>query len=385
MQNNLGLLSENSLFAAISVETREYLARSLETRSFNAGDILFEAGSPHAEMFVLLGGEVEIFQPSDDGEVRIATLGAGNIVGEGALLDQGAHSTKCRAAVELSALVFTKSNLDDLFERAPTDARHILEEVVRIVTRRLRTTHLSGQNSWLSGPTRMEHDLLGDRSVPEVAYFGVQTLRAMENFRITGIPVSHFPNFIRAFALVKKAAALTNKELGKLSPERADAIAKACDEIQAGQLHQHFTVDVIQGGAGTSTNMNANEVIANRALEILGHSKGAYEHLHPNNHVNMAQSTNDAYPTAIRLAVLLSYGEVTRSLHALMDALHRKSNEFSDVIKMGRTQLQDAVPMTLGQEFGAFRTTVAEDVSRLHEAAQLFLSVAASIRDEPAH
>ena len=222
---------------------------------------------------------------------------------------------------------------------------------------------------------RIEHDLLGDLAVPADAYYGVQTARALDNFRITGIPLSHFPNFIRALAMVKKAAARANHKLGNLPGPLERAIGTACDEIIAGQWHEQFVVDMIQGGAGTSTNMNANEVIANRALELLGHDRGEYDKLHPNNHVNLSQSTNDVYPTAVRLGILLSYADLTNAMNALCTALRAKGAEFAQVIKMGRTQLQDAVPMTLGQEFIGFATTVGEDVERVHELVRLFREV----------
>jgi aspartate ammonia-lyase len=225
------------------------------------------------------------------------------------------------------------------------------------------------------GKTRMEHDLLGEKAVPADVYYGVQTLRALENYDITGIPLSHFPNFVKALAMVKKSAAMANRKLGDLDPAIAEAIAKACDEIITGDLHGQFVVDMIQGGAGTSTNMNANEVIANRALEIHGHSRGDYQIIHPNNHVNQSQSTNDAYPTAIRVAILLGYKELTDAISDLAYELKQKAVEFSDVIKMGRTQLQDAVPMTLGQEFEAFRVTVKEDIKRINVVVELFREV----------
>jgi aspartate ammonia-lyase len=197
----------------------------------------------------------------------------------------------------------------------------------------------------------------------------------LENYDITGITLSHYPNLIKALAMVKKAAALANRKLGDLDSEIADAVCSACDEIIAGNLHNQFVVDMIQGGAGTSTNMNANEVIANRALEILGHSRGEYKFVHPNNHVNMAQSTNDAYPTALRLATLLSYEDLTNAMKKLAYELKQKAVEFSDVIKMGRTQLQDAVPMTLGQEFEGFRVTVKEDIQRIKDCASFFREI----------
>jgi aspartate ammonia-lyase len=226
-----------------------------------------------------------------------------------------------------------------------------------------------------AGATRTEHDLLGERDVPADARYGVQTLRAVENFPITGIRLAHFPHLIRALAMVKQAAARANRRLGLLPDELADAIEHACREIIDGRLHGHFVVDVFQGGAGTSTNMNANEVIANRALELLGHDLGDYRYCHPNNHVNLSQSTNDVYPTAVRVASVFRLEELLASLRGLVSALEEKAVEFRDVLKMGRTQLQDAVPMTLGQEFDAFAVTTAEDIARLEETSRLLLEV----------
>jgi aspartate ammonia-lyase len=222
---------------------------------------------------------------------------------------------------------------------------------------------------------RIEHDFLGEREIPDSAYYGVQTLRGKENFHITGIPISHARSFITAFGFVKKAAAMANKDLDVLEPLVADAICAACDRLIAGELHDQFIVDVIQGGAGTSTNMNANEVIANKALELLGHPKGTYDIVHPNNHVNCSQSTNDAYPTAFRLSLYIEIGQLIEQLGLLRDAFARKGIEFADVLKMGRTQLQDAVPMTLGQEFESFAVNIGEDIRRLEEARLLVTEV----------
>src|SRR3954451_10951240 len=224
--------------------------------------------------------------------------------------------------------------------------------------------------------TRSEHDLIGDADVPANAYWGVHTLRAVDNFPITGIPVGHYPELVRALALVKQAAARANRRLGHLPPAKADAIDRACDLIaKDGRFHDQFVVDAIQGGAGTSTNMNANEVIANVALELMGKPKGDYKTLHPNDDVNMAQSTNDAYPTALRLAILFAAQPLAQALDDLAFAFKTKSVDFANVLKMGRTQLQDAVPMTLGQEFDAYFATIKEDVARLREAAALFREV----------
>ncbi|MBL8483632.1 MAG: aspartate ammonia-lyase [Rhodocyclaceae bacterium] len=222
---------------------------------------------------------------------------------------------------------------------------------------------------------RIEHDLLGDKNVPVAAYYGVHTLRARENFDITGIAISTYPDLIRALAQIKKAAAQANRRVGLLDERRAQAIAAACDEIAAGALHDQFIVDVIQGGAGTSTNMNANEVIANRALELLGHARGEYQHLHPNEHVNLSQSTNDVYPTALKLATYTGIYRLVDALGYLRRAFERKATEFSDVLKMGRTQLQDAVPMTLGQEFSTYAVMLGEDEERLREAALLIREI----------
>ncbi|WP_426978561.1 aspartate ammonia-lyase [Pseudarthrobacter sp. O4] len=221
--------------------------------------------------------------------------------------------------------------------------------------------------------TRIETDSLGSIPVPAAAYWGAHTARALENFTISGIPVSRHPHLVRALAMIKNAAAQANCELGVLTPPQAQAIRESCQEIQEGQHHEQFCVDVIQGGAGTSTNMNANEVIANLALEKLGYRRGEYEHLHPIDHVNRCQSTNDTYPTAIKLALIFATAELNYELGKLAEAARSKGAEFAAVVKMGRTQLQDAVPMTLGQEFNAFAATLEEDRSRLLESTGLML------------
>jgi aspartate ammonia-lyase len=222
---------------------------------------------------------------------------------------------------------------------------------------------------------RIEHDLLGDRNVDAACYYGIQTLRATENYNITGIPISVYPRFIHSLAYIKKAAALANHELGLLPSDLSDAIARACDEIIAGNLHDQFVVDVIQGGAGTSTNMNANEVIANRALEILGYEKGRYDVIHPLNHVNMSQSTNDVYPTALRLTLSKKLDGLLVEMEGLQKSLQAKGDEFAQVLKVARTQLQDAIPITLGQEFHAYAVMVGEDIQRVGEAQALIREI----------
>lgn len=227
----------------------------------------------------------------------------------------------------------------------------------------------------LSGKTRIESDLLGEREVPVEYYYGVQTLRAVENFNVSRSKLYHYPHIINGLADVKAASALANHKLGMLDESIKDAIVQACKEIKGGKLHEHFVVDMIQGGAGTSTNMNANEVIANRALEIMGYEKGDYAHCHPNNHVNLSQSTNDAYPSALNLGLFHSMGDLIEALKWIIVAFREKGKEFSHVIKMGRTQLQDAVPMTLGQEFEAFAATLEDEISRLEDRRRQLLSV----------
>ncbi|WP_397473869.1 aspartate ammonia-lyase [Pusillimonas sp.] len=222
---------------------------------------------------------------------------------------------------------------------------------------------------------RIERDLLGEREVPVDAYYGVHTLRACENFQISGTPVSVFPELVVALAAVKQAAAEANTDLGLLATKKCDVISAACKEVRQGALHEQFVVDVIQGGAGTSTNMNANEVICNRALELMGHERGQYMHLHPNEDVNMAQSTNDVYPTALRIATLFFMDGLLAAMRHLREAFDAKAAEFSPMLKIGRTQMQDAVPMTLGQEFSTYAVMLEEDIIRLDEAKRLISEI----------
>jgi len=231
--------------------------------------------------------------------------------------------------------------------------------------------------------TRTEKDLLGTKEVPKSAYYGVQTLRALECYNITGIRLRNFPEFIVAFAMVKKACAQANYKLGLLDMAKKDAICRACHELidpydtdngenKGTEMRENFLVDMIQGGAGTSTNMNANEVIANRALELLGKERGQYEFCSPNDDVNKGQSTNDSYPTSAKIACILMHSELLTAIKNLSKAFFDKAKEFSDVVKMGRTQLQDAVPMTLGQEFQAYGNSVASDIEALSSATNRF-------------
>ncbi len=222
---------------------------------------------------------------------------------------------------------------------------------------------------------RTEHDFLGEREIPDHMYYGIQTLRAVENFNITGIPISREPLFIKSFGYVKKAAAMANRDLGVMSDPVASAIIFGAEQLIAGKYLDQFVCDLIQGGAGTSCNMNVNEVIANVGLEHMGRSKGDYESLHPNNHVNCSQSTNDAYPTAFRIAVYKKIDRFITALTKVRDAFEAKGKDFSGILKMGRTQLQDAVPMTLGAEFHSYATTIGEDIQRMREVQNLVTEI----------
>ncbi len=227
----------------------------------------------------------------------------------------------------------------------------------------------------LSGKTRMEHDLLGDKPVPVEALFGIQTLRGIENFKISHVKLYHFPMFIKGLGITKMAAAMANNELDLLSDELKNAIVKASQDLIDGKYREHFPVDMIQGGAGTTVNMNANEVIANIALEYMGKERGDYKSCSPNDHVNMSQSTNDAYPTAFHFAVYYMNHALVEALEQLIASFDKKAKEFAHVIKMGRTQLQDAVPMTLGQTFEAFADSLRTEVANMNRVANEFLTV----------
>ncbi len=218
--------------------------------------------------------------------------------------------------------------------------------------------------------TRIEHDFIGDKEISNECYYGVQTCRALENFHMSGRKLSDYPFFVKAFAQIKKAAALANKEVGVLDADKADAIAKASDRIINGEFLDQFVVDMVQGGAGTSTNMNANEVITNVALEIMGHKKGEYKYLHPNDHTNLGQSTNDTYPSSIKVAAYAKLNDLIKAMELLKTELEKKGEEYKDIIKMGRTELEDAVPTTLGNTFNAFASYIKDDLQKVKRAKE---------------
>jgi aspartate ammonia-lyase len=357
-----------------------YLSSHVEPVVYACDDTVFQEGDPRTLFALITEGSVAIEKQAGGTPVRLATFGAGQAIGEGLLLDDDRHGTTARTLERTSAIVLRLAQLQEIIRERPTLYAALVTRAARAISKRLKATDatLVGRGRTLGfggGRTRLEHDLLGDRAVPDEALYGVQTLRALENFPITNVPLRDFPALIQALAAVKEAAALANAELGLLPADVADPIIRAAREVRGGRHHEHFLVDMIQGGAGTSTNMNANEVIANRALELLGRKRGDYDTIHPNNHVNLSQSTNDVYPTAVKLALHRSIETLRIAERELAEAFLRKGEEFKSMMKMGRTQLQDAVPMTLGQEFSAFGHTILEDVDRLGEAQALIREI----------
>ncbi len=366
------------IFSGLDASVLELIAPVAQERRCQAGTVLFAAESPRRSFFLVLEGQIEVRVHSGDAAGTLLILGPGDGTGEAGLLEPGVHSATGTAVSELSYIEMPVEEVRSRLTEDSCAAMRFFAAVSRVMVRRLQYSahrRTGWDEIYRPGATRTEHDLLGEREVPADARYGVQTLRAVENFPITGIRIAHFPHLVRALAMVKQAAARANHSLGLLPDDIAQAIDTACREIIDGNWHGHFIVDVVQGGAGTSTNMNANEVIANRALELLGHERGQYDFCHPNNHVNLGQSTNDAYPTAVRLATILKKRDLAAALQNLSTELHAKAGEFKTILKMGRTQLQDAVPMTLGQEFEAFAVTTTEDVARLEDVSKLLLEI----------
>jgi aspartate ammonia-lyase len=356
------------------------LSKLVTFETYEGDKLLFDEGSPREFLAIIVSGAVAVEKGANGRPVRLVTLGAGQALGEGLLLDDSPHGTSARTVQRTEAYVLRASQMPEMIKEFPTLYAALVGRAARSISRRLAATDATlvghGRVLGFTGArTRTEHDLLGNREVPEDALYGVQTLRAMENFPITGTPLREFPVLVEALAAVKEAAALANAELGLLDQKTADVIVRAAQEIRAGRHHEHFVVDMIQGGAGTSTNMNANEVIANRALELLDKQRGSYDVVHPNNHVNLSQSTNDVYPTAVKIALHHAIEHLCAAMGLLAKAFLAKGEEFNGFIKMGRTQLQDAVPMTSGQEFTAFGHTMLEDVDRLGEAQALIREI----------
>src|SRR6202048_5076934 len=301
--------------------------------------MLFTEGQPRHLLARVLSGAIAIEKTQNGRPIRLATLGPGEAVGEGLLLDDSPHGTSARAIVHTTAYVLTRDQVDAMLKESPTLYAALVGRAARAISHRLSAVDATlvgrGRSLGFGGArTRMEHDLLGERAVPDDALYGVQTLRALENFPITGVPLREFPALIEALAAVKEAAALSNAEHRLIDKATRELIVRAAQEIRSGRHHEHFLVDMIQGGAGTSTNMNANEVIANRALELSGQARGEYQLVHPNNHVNLSQSTNDVYPTAVKLALHTVIEQLRVALRDLAAAFLAKGDEFAPFIKM---------------------------------------------------
>ncbi len=291
-------LNNIPFFEGLPDQLRWHLSRAAERQTYDVGEKLFVDGDKRRALWVILEGTLAIELTTGDEPHRLATLGPGDVVGESILLGDETHHTEGRVLAQMVTLRFDRSTLEPLLKDQPRLHAALLGKSARVLAARLKAADvkLSGRDraAGFGGPTRKEKDLLGERDVPQAALYGVQTLRAIENFPITGVTLEDFPELIVALAQVKEAAARANMEIGTLPADVGDAIVRACKEIAAGTHHEHFRVDMIQGGAGTSTNMNANEVIANRACELLGSPRGSSSRVHPNEHVNLAQSTNDA-------------------------------------------------------------------------------------------
>ncbi len=375
MEVKIDFLKKVELFKELNSEELQTIAKNLETIEAKKGDFLYTEENLRDKIFLIEDGKVALTLIDIHNEVQhLVTFHENDFFGEGSMSKNETHSTKAQAMVDSKvhslSVDFFKSNAEITLK--------VFSKITDVMGRRMafsnnKTINSAGQ--YIQGQTRTEHDLLGDKEVPKDHYYGVQTLRALENFDISGTNLSSYPLFIEALAMVKKAAAMANCDLKLLEPKLKDAICQACDEIIDNKFHFHFVVDMIQGGAGTSTNMNANEVIANRALEIMGYERGDYKKCHPNNHINLSQSTNDAYPTAVKIAMVNNAKKIIPVLTDLVASFREKGKEFANVIKMGRTQLQDAVPMTLGQEFEAWATNLEEEISRIEQNASLFLEI----------
>ncbi|HJW73466.1 MAG TPA: aspartate ammonia-lyase [Geothrix sp.] len=378
MDATTSMLRRCEIFSGLSDTDLNLIARASRRREVPEGTSLFKQGEPRTGATIIAEGRVEITRDNGSGPEPVVILGPGDIAGEQSFLAVSAHTATGTTLTPAVLLELDRHAVLESLSQDGAAAIAVLSKVASVLHQRLlygANPRTGREQAYASGRVRMEADLLGSMEVPEDALFGIQTLRAVHNFPITGTPTSHFPTLIRALAMVKQGAARANARLGLMDAKIAMAIDRACQEIIDGHWHGHFPTDMVQGGAGTSTNMNANEVIANRALELLGFKRGDYVHCHPNDHVNLGQSTNDVYPTALRLMTIFSLRTLLEAMEGLKAALHAKGQEFSDVIKMGRTQLQDAVPMTLGQEFEAFAVTTGEDIERLQETARLFLEV----------
>ncbi len=367
----LNTLEGQPIFKNLTQDEFNYIFEIAEIKNYEKDEYLFHQSMPREAMYVVLEGRLAILQGIGDQLTQKAIYQKGSLVSERILRsDHSPHGASGQALTPLTVLEMTNYALTLMEKFNPLLFEKLVSNAMENYAQQMSFKGITNKSGDID-EYRIEHDLLGDRQVPNDVLYGVQTLRALENFPITTETIGAYPSLVKALAMVKKACAQSNRDLKLLDETLARAIIQACDEIIDGAHHEHFVVDVMQGGAGTSTNMNANEVIANRALELLDHKRGDYDILHPNNHVNLSQSTNDVYPTALRIALRFALKRLQASMKQLSKHFDKKSEEFRDVIKMGRTQLQDAVPMTLGQEFSAFALMIREDYERLNDTHPL--------------
>ncbi len=374
-----GFLKKIEIFQDLNEEEYDLVAELSEMRSYPPKAKLFRESERRRYIFLIYEGEVQLYKKRDFGEEKILVVfGKYDFIGENVLIDESEYSTSARTIAAATILLLDSHKLDKGEKKLLNLKIKMIRRIAKVMSRRMvdaSSRIASVATQYVTGQTREEHDLLGERDVPHEFYYGIQTMRAIENFNISGVTLSFYPLLIDGLAMVKMAAAKANRDLGNLPNDIADAVVQACHDVRHGKYHKYFAVDMIQGGAGTSTNMNANEVIANRALQILDHEKGEYQYCHPNNHVNCSQSTNDAYPTAVHIAIINSNKQLVKVLMDLVASFRNKAEEFASIIKMGRTQLQDAVPMTLGQSFEAYAVTLEAEIERLTYSANMFLEV----------
>lgn len=368
-QQALTLLKASSTFAHCQDQDLENLVALMQLQQYDQGQVIHKEGKVRTHFSIVLDGKIDVIREAvQQGNRVLISYQSGDVISEGLLVEQSFHTTSAIAKTSATLYVIAADQIHQFLAANPSFKAQIYENLLKQLVNKLNPAKAHAKVDILSlssGKSRLEHDLLGNKEVPDYAYFGIQTMRAQENFHITGVPLHKYPELIHAFAYVKKAAAQANFECERINKDQKQAIQLACDELLSGKLHQQFTLDMLQGGAGTSTNMNANEVIANRALEHLGFNRGEYQHCHPNNHVNASQSTNDTYPTALNLAMYQASKNLCTELQQLVSAFEQKASEFGHILKMGRTQLQDAVPMTLGQEFNAFAKTLNNEINSL--------------------
>ena len=371
-------IKEVKIFDQLSSKEICLIAQKIKTKIYAKGEYLFKENTERNEIFIIHTGKVELLRTSSYGkEKNIAYFTEKDFLSEGVMIDFSPHSTSAKIEETTEVFILNRKDLDEFDDEIKVK---LLSQIAKVIYRRMSSTVSNFSNlsdQYTSGETRKEKDLLGYRDVPKEVYYGIQTLRGLENFKISSTKLYDYPLLIDALAMVKKAAATANHKINpeKMPEKIANAISFACDKILDGRMHKDFVVDMIQGGAGTSTNMNANEVIANIALEYMKKQKGEYHFCHPNEHVNLAQSTNDVYPTALKIACFNANTVLIETLNHLIFSFRAKEKEFKDVIKMGRTQLQDAVPMTLGQTFGAYATTLEKEIQKLNTSAELLLKI----------